>query len=78
VKFTIVRAYNLTTALETKCEDACIFGWTALVNNRGTLIHIVRHDFPLIIRVNVPNMKSASNEYISNYLSAGVGRYLRR
>ena len=63
--------YDLRTPLAAKAEDADEFdGWTAFLNNRGTLVHVMRKGCGfMMIRLVVYPLKNASDDYKNSYIS---------
>lgn len=71
----IVRPYDLRGTLESKSLDTLTHtGWTAFVNNRGTLVHILPREGDFHIRIPLyHNMKGCSNQYMDRFLKKVLG-----
>lgn len=46
--------YDLRIGLEEKVLDAAPFGWTAFLNNSGSLVHLVHADGGFHVRLPMP------------------------
>ena len=75
---TVIRDYDLRASLAMKCEEADPdVRWSAYVNRKGTLCHVVAPAAELIVRLTFPGIQHMNTYQMHQLITQRCGDYVK-